>query len=159
MRTSFAIVALAGVLAAAVSGSAQVRPLAAPPDLSGNWTIVPGGDGSSPLGSRFAVKQDTSTITFTSDRQEVTYKLDDSETVRRTGMANGVTSVHASRARFVSAALIVTTRIDAGSTGHWEDLMLVSQDRPGEITVVTCNALKSTERGMATRVFKYTKVQ
>jgi len=35
----------------------------------------------------------------------------------------------------------------------------VSLDRPGAVTVVACNATTSTDGGMGTHVFKYTKVQ
>ena len=105
------------------------------------------------------MKQDASTITIHSARESVTYRLDDSETPRTTQTVTGAAWTRVSRARFVSSALIVTTRIDAGSTGHWEDLFIVSVDRPGEVTVVTCNAVKSRESAMATRLLKYTKVQ
>jgi hypothetical protein len=160
MRTTFGVILIVGALAGGESGSAQQRSLPAPPDLSGSWTIVQAdSSASSPLGARFAVRQDASTITFTSGQEVVTYKLDDSENLRSTQTVTGATWTRASRARFVTSALLVTTRIDAGPTGHWEDLLLVSQDRPGEITVVSCNAVKSMERGMATRVFKYTKAQ
>jgi hypothetical protein len=157
MRMYSGVIAFVSLLAVGQSGFAQVRPLAPPPDLSGNWAIVqPDGSSLSPLGARFGVKQDALAITFTTAREVVTYMLDDSENLRTTQTVAGDTWNRTSRARFVSAALLVTTRIDAGSTGHWEDLILVSQDRPGEITVVSCNAVLN-EWGMATRVFKYTK--
>jgi hypothetical protein len=89
----------------------------------------------------------------------VTYTLDDSENTRTTTTAAGATWTRVSRARFVTSALLVTTRTDAGSFGHWEDLFLVSPDSDGKLTVVTCNAAKSRERGMSTRVFTYTKGQ
>jgi hypothetical protein len=59
----------------------------------------------------------------------------------------------------VAAALLVTTETDAGQTGHWEDMFIVSLDRPGVITVVAWNAIRSLEGGMSTNVFGYTKVQ
>lgn len=156
----FGAAAIVGLLASLGSGSAQVRLLAPPPDLSGNWTIAQT-DASpySPLGARFAVKQDASTITLTSAREVVTYKLDDSEHLRTSTSVSGATWTRASRARFVSSALLVTTRIDAGMTGHWEDLLLLSLDGANQITLVSCDTLKSTERAMATKVFKYTKAQ
>jgi hypothetical protein len=160
MRTTVGIIAIVGSLATGEPGAAQVRPLPAPPDLSGTWTLVqPETSAESPLGARFAVKQDASTITLTSAREVVTYKPDDSENLRTTQTVTGATWTRASRARFVTSALLITTRIDAGRTGQWEDLLLVSQSGPGEITVVSCNALKSMEGGMAIRVFKYTKAQ
>jgi hypothetical protein len=40
----------------------------------------------------------------------------------------------------LTAPLVVTTRIDAGQTGRWEDLFIVSLDRPGENTVIASSA-------------------
>jgi len=159
MQTHFGVMAIVGLLAASGAGSAQMRPLPPPPDLSGSWKIAStGGLSSSPLGDRFAVKQDASTITFTSPGEVVTCRLDDSENVRTTQTVAGESWTRVSQARFVNAALVVTTRIDAGQTGHWEDLLVVALDRPGQVTVVACNATKS-QPGMATRVFKYTMTQ
>jgi hypothetical protein len=152
--------AIVGSLAAGAAASDQVRALPPPPDLSGSWTTDAADARSySPLGVRFTVKQDAATITLTTDRDAVTYKLDDSDNVRTTQTVRGDSWTRTSRARFVTFALVVTTRIDAGATGHWEDLFIVSLDKPGELTVVSCNALKSMEPGMSTRTFKYTKVR
>lgn len=156
------VVAIVGCLStsASTSGLAQARPLPPPPDLSGAWaTDATDARSYSPLGVRFTVKQDASTITLATDRETVTYKLDDSETVRTTPTARGDTWTRTSRARFVTYALVVTTRIDAGATGHWEDLFVMTLNGPGEVTVVSCNALKSMQPGMSTRTFKYTKVE
>lgn len=158
MHSRISAVAIIGMMAVTHPGLAQVRPLPPHPDLSGTWAIdSTDGAANSPFGARFTVKQDASTITFTTDREAVTYKLDDSENARTTQTVTGATWKRSSRARFVTAALVVTTRIDAGTTGHWEDLFIVSLDRPGQVTVISCNASKSTQPGMATRMFKYTK--
>jgi hypothetical protein len=160
MRAHVGAVAIAGLVAISHAAVAQVRPLPPPPDLSGTWVRTStDGPAYPPFGARFTVKQDASTITISTDREVVTYQLGDSETVRTTQTVRGESWKRTSRARFVTAALVVTTRIDAGTTGHWEDLFVVSLDRPGEVTVVTCNTVKSMERGMATRVVKYTKAQ
>jgi hypothetical protein len=119
MRRHFGIMAIVGLLAAGNAGWAQVRPLPPPPDLSGSWRIAStDGLSDSPLGDRFAVKQDASTITFTTGGEVLTYRLDDSANVRMTQTVTGETWRRVSRARFVTAALLVTTRIDAGPTGH-----------------------------------------
>jgi hypothetical protein len=153
-----AVLAVVTGVTAGSGGLAQQRPLAPPPDLTGTWvTTAADARSYSALGLRFTAKQDASTITLTTDRESVTYALNDSETVRTTQTVRGDTWTRTSRARFVTYALVVTTRIDAGPTGHWEDLFIVSLDRPGEVTVVSCSALKAMEPGMATRTFKYTK--
>ena len=160
MRSHLSTILIAALLGFGHAASAQVRPLPPHPDLSGTWSAAPAeGLGSSPFGARFMVKQDASSITISTDREAVTYQLDDSKNARTTQNANGTTSTKISRARFVTAALLVTTEIDAGPTGHWEDMFIVSLDRLGEVTVVSCNALKSVQPGMGTRVFKYTKAQ
>jgi hypothetical protein len=160
MRTHFTMLAIVGLVTINEAGLAQVRPLPPHPDLSGTWaTATTDGLAYSPFGARFTVKQDASTVTITTARETVTYKFDDSENVRTTQTVTGQAWTRVSRARFVTDALVVTTRIDAGPTGHWEDLFIVSLDRPGEVTVVSCNAMKSMESGMSTRLFKYTKIQ
>ena len=160
MRTRASILTLVGLVALNAVGAAQVRPLPSPPDLSGTWVVAPSGDlAYSPFGARFTVKQDGATVTISTDREVVRYTLDDAEHVRTTQTVRGTTWKRFSRARFVTAALVVTIRTDAGPTGHWEDLFMLSLDRPGEVTMVTCSALKSMEGGMATHVFKYTKAQ
>lgn len=152
--------AIAGVLAICTTASARLPRLSPHPDLSGSWSVASTeGLGYSPFGARFTVRQDASTITIQSDRETVTYRLDDSENARTTQTATGATWRRVSRARFVQHALLVTTRIEAGPTGQWEDLFIVSLDRPGEVTVVTSNTVKSLESAMSTRLFKYTKVQ
>jgi hypothetical protein len=158
MRVHRSVIVILGFLALAEHGSAQVRPLPPHPDLSGSWAVASTeGLAYSPFGARFTVKQDASTITITTDREAVTYKLDDSATPRTTQTVTGAAWTRVSRARFVTAALVVTTRIDAGATGHWEDLLIVSLDQPGQVTVVACSASKGG--GMSTRLFKYAKAQ
>ena len=67
------------------SGSAQVRPLPPPPDLSGNWLAATTERiAYSPLGASFSVKQDASSVTITTGRETVTYQLDDKEHPRTT---------------------------------------------------------------------------
>jgi hypothetical protein len=157
MQTHCAVIAIVGLLVLGETGSAQVRPLPPHPDFSGSWATTSTGGLPYPFGARFSVKQDASTITFTTDRDALTYRLDDSENLRTTQTVTGETWTRVSRARFVTAALLVTTRIDAGPFGHWEDLFIVSLDRLGEVTLVACSAAKSG--GMTTRVFKYAKAQ
>src|SRR6185295_713562 len=115
--------------------------------------------GHSPFGARFSVKQDASSITISTDRETLTYRLDDSKNTRTSQTVTGATWTRISRARFVTAALLVTTEIDGGQTGHWEDMVIVSLDRPGVVTVIACNATMSMEGGMGTYIFKYARVQ
>jgi len=158
VRRTVVVSVIAGLLAVGGAVAAQVRPLPPPPDLSGSWSVSPtDGLGYSPFGARFTVKQDASTITIATDRETVTYRLDDSKTPRTTRTVDGRTWTRISRARFVTAALLVTTEIDAGETGHWEDMFIVSLESPGVVTVVACSATASTDAGMGTHVFKYTK--
>lgn len=158
MRTHIGAIVI-GLLALGEAASAQ-RPLPPHPDLSGSWSVASTeGLAYSPFGARFTVKQDATSITISTDREAVTYQLDDSKTPRTTETVAGATWTRLSRARFVTAALLVTTETDAGQTGHWEDMFIVSLDRPGAITVVACHAIRPTEGGMSTHVFEYTKVQ
>lgn len=146
------------LLAFGSTGAAQVRPLPPAPNLSGSWTAsTTERIAYSPFGAQFTVKQDASTVTFTTSRETITYTLDDKEHPRTTQTVRGDTWTRYSRARFVTTALLVTTRVDAGQTGHWEDLFIVSLDKPGEVTVVAMSA--ATMGGMSTNTFKYTKTQ
>ena len=52
-------------------------------------------------------------------------------------------------------ALLITTRTDAGPTGQWEDLMIVSLDAPDKLSLVTSATAKSMEPLMITKMFKY----
>ncbi len=157
-RTHAGVILISALVAVGAASPTQIRPLPPHPDLSGTWSVTSTESlAHSPFGARFTVKQDQSSITITGDREAVTYQLDDSRNVRTTQSAAGTAWTRRSRARFVTAALLVTTEIDAGQTGHWEDMFIVSLDRPGLITVVACNAVMAG--GMGTYVFKYSKAQ
>jgi hypothetical protein len=148
-------------LSLCATASAQQRPLPPRPNLSGSWSVTPTESAlrlaQTPLGARFTVKQDASSITISTDRETVTYPTDDSKNTRTN--SGGRTSTRISRARFVGAALLVTTEVDAGQTGHWEDMFVVALDHPGTVTVVAFNTTKSPDGGMGTLVFTYTKTQ
>lgn len=152
---------IAVLLAAAIQpsvGQAQDRSAARPPNLSGAWTAVDVEDSrSSPLGPRFTVTQDAATVTLTGVRDTVTYPLDGSNTQRTQITTLGQTWTLTAQARFVTAALLVTTKTDAGSTGRWEDLMVLSLDTTGQLTLVSSAAAKSVQPAMNTSVFKYVR--
>jgi len=156
MRTNIVVVV---VLAASQLGlAAQSRPLAPPPDISGTWVLVDPKDAKHPqLGVQFTVSQTATTVTVKSgtDREPETYKIDDSEQKSESRSATGTPIRHFTRSRFVGAALVITMRTDAGAIGHWEDVLVVSHDAPGHLTVVSINAAKAMYNGMHTRVHKY----
>jgi len=156
MRTNIVVVV---VLAASQLGlAAQSRPLAPPPDISGTWVLVDPKDAKHlQLGVQFTVSQTATTVTVKSgtDREPETYKIDDSEQKSESRSATGTPIRHFTRSRFVGAALVITMRTDAGAIGHWEDVLVVSHDAPGHLTVVSINAAKAMYNGMHTRVHKY----
>ena len=62
-----------------------------------------------------------------------------------------------STVRWVTNALLITTRNNRGTTDGWEDLVLCSLNGRGELVVVRVNAVTSTEPVMKTSVLTYEK--
>lgn len=158
---SKALCCLAVVLAVGITntaGRAQERRPLISPDFSGTWAVVNAeGIAYSPLGAQFTVTQDPSSITFTGARGAATYKLDGTESRRTIGTATGGAWTLTSQARFVTHALLVTTKTEAGPTGQWEDLMVLALDSSGTLSLVTSGTAKSMDPVMITRLFKYVR--
>jgi hypothetical protein len=154
-RTS-RVCAVAFVIAAvAGTGSAQQRPV---PDFSGKWTLV-GAENPiyTPFGAEFTVTQDATSFTITSARDAMIVKLDGSDTDRTTTTVRGDQWKRVTQGKLVTFALVITTKVDAGVTGRWEDLVVLSLGGAGKLTLVSCATAKSMEPAMITRMFKYEK--
>jgi len=110
----------------------------------------------SPLGPQFTVQQDTRSITIVDGRRTVTYKLDGSESTRTEKTVRGDTWTYTAKARFVTYALLVTTKTERPDTGGtWEDMMILSPDSPGSMRLVSVATTTSMNNGMNTMIFKY----
>jgi hypothetical protein len=162
MPQSSRVLAAAVIVAVASStGVARQQPV---PDFSGKWVMV-GTEGQiyNPFGPQFTVTQDATSLTIASSGgttyapDTMTVKLDGSETERTTTTVTGDQRRRLSQAKVVTFALVITTKVDAGGTGRWEDLVLLALDGPGKLTLVSCGAASSMERGMITTMFKYEK--
>jgi len=128
------------------------------PNFTGTWTVSDQQDtGASPLGRQFTVTQAPGAITLETAGNAVTYQLNDSENTWTTTTVRGETRRRIARARFVSLALLVTTRTEAGTTGTWEDLMMLAPDGKGQLTLVSSSAALYPEGAMNTKVFVYKK--
>jgi hypothetical protein len=156
MPRSLRVLAAAIIVAvASTTGVARQHPV---PDFSGKWAMV--GDEKpvyTPFGSQFTVTQDATSLTISWARDTMTVKLDGTEIERTTTTVTGAQWRRASQAKVVTFALVITTKVDAGVTGRWEDLVLLSLDGPGKLTLVSCATSKSMQPAMNTRMFKYEK--
>jgi hypothetical protein len=55
----------------------------------------------------------------------------------------------------VTHALLITTTTDAGATGRWEDLLILSLSGEDTLNVVTVSTAKSSKPDMITRLWVY----
>jgi hypothetical protein len=60
-----------------------------------------------------------------------------------------------SQARWVTNALLITTTTDAGATGRWEDLLILSLSGENALNVVTVSTAKSAKPAMITQLWVY----
>ena len=159
-RTSRVLAAAAIVAVASSTGLARQHPV---PDFSGKWTMVGTDDQIyAPFGAQFTVTQDATSLTIAWTQSlrgtdPITVKLDGSETERTTTTVRGDKWRRVTQAKLVTFAIVITEKVDAGVTGRWEDLVLLSLDGPGKLTLVSSATAKSMERNMITRMFKYEK--
>jgi hypothetical protein len=147
------VVFAVGLAPRAVQSAAQTRP-----DFSGKWTLVSTSSfAGGPLGRGGTITQDEASVTFTpSLGRTVTYRIDGSENSRTTTTVTGELWDLASQARWVTNALLVTTKY-VTNIGRWEDLVVCSLDGDGNLVVVTVSTPKSTQRGMSTETLIYRK--
>ena len=149
-----ALVVLAlGSTPRAAQSAAQTRP-----DFSGKWTLVSTSSfAGGPLARGGTITQDEASVTFTASQgQAVTYRIDGSENSRTTTTVAGVVWGLTSQARWVTNALLVTTKY-VTNIGQWEDLVVCSLDGDGNLIVVTVSAVKTSQRGMSTETLIYRK--
>ena len=153
MRRFLGLFAVAVVVAAFAGGSQPVHSASLGADLSGTWTLPPAPGGSSEvLGTEGAITQDGSRLTLTGGHQPLSVYLDGRDSQNTT--ASGWTLV--SQARWVTHALLITTKYNT-PVGQWEDMVICSLDGKGKLNVVTVSAAKSSDEGMITRQFVYSK--
>lgn len=147
------VVLTIGLAPRAAQSASQTRP-----DFSGKWTLVSTSNfAGGPLGRGGTITQDEASVTFTpSLGQTVTYRIDGSETSRPTTTVTGATWHLASQARWVTNALLVTTKY-VTNIGRWEDLVVCSLDGDGNLVVVTVSTPKTSDRGMSTETLVYRK--
>jgi hypothetical protein len=123
----------------------------------GTWALKTG-EPYSPLGAAGTIAQTESRITVTASarpERAVTYQLDRPEFTYTTTTVRGDTWTHVAQARWVTNALLVTTKTGAGVTGAWEDMVIYSLSGPNTLTVVTVMTPKSSELGMSTQLSTY----
>ena len=111
------------VIASAGVNRTQERQAATPPDLSGSWKATSFENiHHSPLGPQFTVQQNSGSITIADGKRTVTYKLDGSENTRTEKTGRGVTWTMRAHARFVTYALLITTKTEpAGPASGWDE--------------------------------------
>jgi hypothetical protein len=151
LAVGFALVGLG-----ATNPSAQSRPIARP-DFTGKWTSVatPGVIADAPLFAEGVITQDASSITFASGDRSLTYRLDAPESKNTQTSVRGETITLVSQVRWVTNALVITTRHNRGTTEGWEDLWAFSLNGRGELNVARVVAVTSPEPVMKTSVLTY----
>ena len=151
LAVGFAVVNLG-----ATSPATQSRP-AVRPDLSGKWTFMaaPGVTADAPLFAEGVVTQDASSVTFSSGARSLTYRLDVAESKNTQTSVRGETVTLMSQVRWVTNALLITTKHNRGATEGWEDLLVCSLNGRGELTLVRVVAVTSPEPVMKTVVLTY----
>lgn len=150
--------ALLAVMSVAIGTSAQQpKPLAA--NFSGTWALTSDKNPTgAPVGRVLEIVQKGQTLTLTGGREgDVTYKLDGSETTWQTKTVNSDIWRKSARVQVVTNALVITTHTDAGATGRWDDLMVLSLDHEGHLNLVSSNATIYQQPVMATGLFIYDK--
>ena len=104
-------------------------------DLSGNWV---GG----PNGQRLVIKQDAAQLTVTDGRGRVlVYRLDASESRNETTTVTGEKWTHVSQAKWVSSALVVTTKTTRAAGQNWDWMTIYRRDGQGNLLVTTLDAV------------------
>ena len=128
-------------------------PMLAQANFSGQWELVESvgpsdAAWSSPIGERGSITHTTETFTLAPDQPRSvsqgtpTYRLDGSESRFETLTAGGETWRHVAQARWVSAALVITTTtIQPGNSTGWEQMVTFSLNGDGglELTMVGPN--------------------
>jgi hypothetical protein len=99
--------------------------------------------------------QDAATVTFTSGTRSITYRLDVPETRNTVVSARGEKMTLVSQVRWVTHALLITTKHNRGAVEGWEDLLVCSMNGPDELVVVNVAAVTSTEPVMKAVALTY----
>jgi hypothetical protein len=154
LRSVVACLALVSLTTA--DASVQSRPILRP-DFSGTWMLAAGSPApiEGPLGSDAVIAHDNGTISFRSGRRSTTCRLDGNETPSAMTTVSGERWAHVPQARWVTNALLITTTTDAGATGRWEDLLILSLNGENALNVVTVSTAKSAKPHMITRLWVY----
>jgi hypothetical protein len=136
--------------------SVQSRPILRP-DFSGTWTLAAGSPApiAGLLGSDAVITHDDGTISFRSGNRSTTCRLDGNETPSTRTTVLGERWAEVSQARWVTHALLITTTTDAGATGRWEDLLILSLSGKNALNVVTVSTAKSAKPAMITQLWIY----
>ena len=149
---------VAGLIATSLGQGDSVAQRRPPvrPDFSGKWTLVAGPQ--DPHRLEWAISQDESSITFVTANRSMTYKIDGPDIPYETTTVRGDVWKRLYHARWVSNALLITTKTDS-SIGRWEDAMIWSLDGGGNLQLVTVDATTSMELVMKTQLLTYRRAQ
>ena len=160
MRTTVRCLALLVALASVagfgrLSSEAHVAAAADHPSFAGSWTSA------SPR-EELRITQDASRITVGRTRGRVedalVYRLDGSESRNESRTVTGEKWTHVSRARWVGAALVVTTTTTRESTGRswdWMTTYFVTSD--GQLSVATLDGVLTSDQAMDLRTTVFGK--
>lgn len=155
------LVVVSAIAALGKSPALQASPQAIPkPDLSGKWTFVPTAEtprSDAPLFAGGSITQDATRLTVEAGNRTLTYRLDVPESRNETPTVRGEKWLLVSQVRWVTNALLITTRTNA-TNGNWEDILILSLAGPDKLNVVKVNTLMEGN-GMATAVLSYKKSQ
>jgi hypothetical protein len=118
------------------------------PDFSGTWMLVPsaGSDPQlpamlGPLGAESVITQDSTELRLTQSGQMVSLRLDGAET-RYTTRGNGGEWTYLAQPRWITAALLITTKTQS-PIGSWEDALVMSFADDDTLAVTTVKTPKS----------------
>jgi hypothetical protein len=151
-----AVIAGLALVSLTTDALVQSRPIGRP-DFSGTWTLAAGSPApiGGLLGSDAVITHDEGTISFRSGNRSTAYRLDGNETLSTRTTVRGDRWTEVSQARWVTHALLITTTTDAGPTGRWEDLLILSLSGENALNVVTVSTAKSAKPAMITQLWVY----
>jgi hypothetical protein len=126
------------------------------PNLSGRWQ-------SAGQATITIAQNDRVFVVSTRDEggrvQELSYKLDGSESRNTVTTATGRTWTHASRAVWVNSAVAITTATRTDTSAQWEWMQVYLLDPGGQLSITTIDGVITDAKAMIASTIRYEKVQ
>src|SRR5262249_54788118 len=91
--------------------------------------------------------------------EELSYKLDGSESRNTVTTATGRTWTHASRAVWVNTAVAITTATRTDTGAQWEWMQVYLLDPEGHLSITTTAGVLTDARAMMASTTRYDKVK